>query len=304
MTLEQLRIFVAVAERQHVTEAARAINITQSAASAAIAALEARYGIKLFNRVGRRIELTDIGKTFLGEAKAVLARSAAAERALNDLAGLKCGSLSIFASQTIANYWLPRRMHQFHELYPGISLRLTVGNTEQVATATHDGAADVGFVEGAIDDPVLSVRSIPGDELVVVVGRDHPWAQRRKLKPEDLAKSKWVLREPGSGTRGVFEGALAKYGIKSGDLQISLELPSNEAVKAAVEAGVSAAALSRLVVDADIRAGRLCSPSLKLASRPFFVLHHKERYSSGAELALFALIGLGPKAKSTKAAAT
>ena len=84
MTLEQLRIFIAVAERQHMTQAAREINLTQSAASAAIAALEARYAIKLFNRVGRRIELTETGRTFLGEARAVLARAATAQYTSGD----------------------------------------------------------------------------------------------------------------------------------------------------------------------------------------------------------------------------
>src|ERR1700756_1164981 len=104
MTLEQLRIFVAVAELQHMTKAARAINITQSAASSAIAALEARYGTKLFHRIGRRIELTEAGRLFLTEARAVLARTSSAEKLLQDLSGLASGSLSLHASQTIANY--------------------------------------------------------------------------------------------------------------------------------------------------------------------------------------------------------
>jgi len=103
MTLEQLRIFVAVAEKQHVTRAANELNLTQSATSAAIAALEARYGIKLFDRIGRGIALTQTGKDFLIEARAVLARAADATQVLNDLAGLKRGSLSIAASQTVGS---------------------------------------------------------------------------------------------------------------------------------------------------------------------------------------------------------
>jgi len=106
MTLEQLRIFVAVAERQHVTEAARALNLAQSAASHAIAALEARHDTKLFNRVGRRIELTEAGQVFLTEARAVLAHVEVAELALSEFGNLERGTLSIQASQTIAGYWL------------------------------------------------------------------------------------------------------------------------------------------------------------------------------------------------------
>src|SRR5215469_352965 len=108
VTLEQLRIYVAVAERQHVTKAARALNLAQSAASHAIAALEARHDTKLFHRVGRRIELTEAGHVFLAEARAVLARADAAELALSEYGSLQRGTLSIQASQTIAGYWLPR----------------------------------------------------------------------------------------------------------------------------------------------------------------------------------------------------
>src|SRR5262245_32672717 len=143
MTLEQLRIFVAVAERQHVTQAARAINISQSAASAAIAALEARYRVKLFDRVGRQIALTKAGELFLIDARAVLARAAGAERTLADLAGAKRGSLTLYASQTIANYWLPARVARFRVSHPGIALKVVAANTQQVADATREGLADL-----------------------------------------------------------------------------------------------------------------------------------------------------------------
>lgn len=104
MTLEQLRIFVGVAEREHVTRAAEALNITQSAASGAIAALEARHGVPLFHRVGRGIELTEAGAMFLVEARAVLGRAAHAELALAEYGGLQRGTLKLVASQTIASY--------------------------------------------------------------------------------------------------------------------------------------------------------------------------------------------------------
>ena len=153
MTLEQLRVFVAVAEREHVTRAAADLHLTQSATSAAIAALEARYATKLFNRIGRRIELTQAGRLFLVEARAVLARAAAAETVLAELAGLKRGSLSLAASQTVGNYWLPPLMHRYSTGYPGIALALTIGNTETVVAAVRDGIADLGF---AAQTPVVT----------------------------------------------------------------------------------------------------------------------------------------------------
>jgi DNA-binding transcriptional LysR family regulator len=165
MTLEQLRIFVAVADKQHVTQAARELNLTQSATSAAIAALEGRYGVKLFDRVGRGIVLTHMGRSFLGEARAVLARAHAAEQVLRDFAGLKAGRLVIAASQTVGSYWLPTRLLAFQAAYPGIELDVKIANTERVATDVREGMADLGFIEGDIDDGSLSARRVDGDAL-------------------------------------------------------------------------------------------------------------------------------------------
>src|SRR6202035_1116220 len=165
MTLEQLRIFIAVAAKQHVTRAASQLNLTQSASSAAIAALEARYGIKLFDRIGRGIRLTQTGRDFLSEAREVVVRAKAAGQVLNDLAGLKRGSLNLAASQTVANYWLPPRIATFRRSHPGIDLHVAIANTEQVAQAVNRGNADLGFVEGEVDDPALAIRKIEGDSL-------------------------------------------------------------------------------------------------------------------------------------------
>src|SRR6202051_1261493 len=201
MTLEQLRIFIAVAEKQHVTRAATKLNRTQSATSSAIAALEARYGIKLFDRVGRGIVLTQTGRDFLGEARAVVARAKAAARVLDNLAGPNGASLSRAASQTVANYWLPQRIETFRKAYPGIDLHVTTGNTEEVAEVVHRGTADLGFDDGEVDDPSLSVRRMEGDTLAVVVGPNHPWSGKTRIAPKLLTGTGWMLREPGSGPR-------------------------------------------------------------------------------------------------------
>jgi DNA-binding transcriptional LysR family regulator len=292
MTLEQLRIFIAVAECQHVTRAANEVNLTQSATSAAIAALEARYGIKLFDRVGRGIVLTQTGRDFLDEARAVVARAKAAAQVLDDLAGLKRGSLSLAASHTVANYWLPPRIAAFRKAYPCIGLRVTMANTGQVAHAVHCGAADLGFVEAEVDDPSLAIRKMQGDTVAVVVGVSHPWTGATRITPKLLTETGWILREHGSGTRSIFESALKKFGLSLSDLDIRLELPSNEAVRYAVESGDCAAAISDLVAVQSLTAGTLHRVNIDLPKRSFFALRHKERYASGAEKALFASFGI------------
>lgn len=290
MTLEQLRIFVAVAERQHVTQAAKAINITQSAASAAIAALEGRYGVKLFDRIGRRIALTRAGETFLIEARAVLVRATAAERTLADVAGVKRGALTLYASQTITNYWLPPFIARFRQHYPGITLHVVAGNTQQVAAATREGLADLGFVEGPVEDPQLQSRAVDTDRLVAVFAKSDPIARKRKLGARDLKAAKWVLREPGSGTRAEFEAAVKRLGIAPDDLDVVLELPSNEAVLAAVAAGAGGTVVSALVADAGLRSGVLAAADVSLPQRAFLVLRHRERHVSRVEAAFLDLI--------------
>jgi len=291
MTLDQLRVFVAVAERQHMTRAAEALNIAQSAASVAVAALEAAHATRLFNRVGRGIELTEAGHRFLVEARAVLARAEAAELVLAELAGLVRGVLSVQASQTIASYWLPRHLVAFRRAHPGIEIRLAVGNTAQVAAAVHEGLAELGFVEGAVEDGLLGSTTVATDQLVLVVAPDHPWASATGLTLRDVAdQGEWVLREPGSGTRSAFEAVLAATGVSPARLRVALELPSNEAVRAAVEAGMGATVISASVAVPSLEAGLLRQVKLALPERAYHVLRHRERSPSRAAEALLALI--------------
>jgi DNA-binding transcriptional LysR family regulator len=285
MTLEQLRIFVAVADRLHMTRAAEALGLTQSAVSAAVAALESRYGTLLFDRVGRGLALSEAGAVFLPEARAVLARAAAASQALDDLAGLRRGHVALYASQTISSYWLPPRMVRFSRAHPQISLSLTVGNTAQVAQAVIEGEAELGFVEGGVDQPLLAHARVGSDRLVIVAAPSHPLALAAQVSLEDLAGAVWVGREPGSGTRSEFEHALADKGFAPDRLNRALELPSNEAVLAAVAAGGALAAVSELAARPMIETVRLRRLAFDLPERTFELLTHKQRRRSRAATA-------------------
>jgi len=289
MTLEQLRIFVGVAEREHMTAAARALNVTQSAASAAIAALEERHAIKLFHRVGRGITLTEAGQLFLTEARGVLARAGAAEHVLEELSGLKRGTLRIVASQTIAAYWLPPILANFHDCYPTIGIELAIGNTEQAAARVHDGEADLGIVEGEIDDPSLAHWPI-GEDRLLLVGAE-PFSEAR-VDEAWLRQARWVQREPGSGTRSTLDSYLRARGIDPATLDVALVMPSNESVRTAVEAGAGVAVLSALVVAPAIEAGMLHAAPIALDPRPFFGMRHKERYRTKAADALLQVISM------------
>jgi DNA-binding transcriptional LysR family regulator len=288
MTLDQLRTFIAVAERGHMTRAAEVLGISQSAASAAIASLEARYRAKLFDRVGRGIELTETGRLFLREARAVLDRASMARSVLQDLAGHATGTVAIAASQTIATYWLPRRLAAFHAANPGVRLNVVIRNTREVESAVVEGEVNFGLVEGPTQHPALMRRQIDQDRLVLVVASDQPPPRVTAEGRLDLRAITWVIRESGSGTRRGLEDLAFSEGLTLDDLNIFLVLPSNEAVREAIEAGAGATIISRHVVASAVAAGKLTEIPIELPQREYALVRHRDRHATVAEQALVA----------------
>lgn len=294
MTLEQLRIFLAVAAEAHVTRAARQLNLTQSAVSAAVAALEARHGVALFDRVGRGIALTEAGRAFIPAAQAVLNAAEAARDVLDDLGRHTRGRLRIHASQTVASYWLPPHLARLKAAHPGVEVVLTQENTAQVAAAVAAGEADLGFVEGEVAQGELIRRVVARDELVLVMPRGEMRAERVALTAADYRALRWILREPGSGTRAKTEEHFATMGLALADLDVALEFPSNEAVLAAVAAGGGVAMLSERAAQAG--GARVVLRPVTWGTRPerpFAMLSHPQRHRSRAAAALIALIDAG-----------
>lgn len=157
----------------------------------------------------------------------------------------------------------------------------------------HEGLAELGFIEGTVDSPALLSKPVARDQLLLVVGPEHKWADRATIAPAELAETEWVFREPGSGTRSAFEVALEEFGVPLARLRIALELPSNESVRAAVEAGMGATVISASVAAPSLEAGLLHHVLLDLPERPFHVIHHHERPLGRAARALLDLITAG-----------
>lgn len=297
MTLDQLKIFVAVAEREHVTRAAEAMDMTQSAVSAAVSSLEREFDTKLFHRVGRSIVLAEGGRLLLTEARAILNRTDAAALAMREFSGLTRGRLEIKASHTIASQFLPERLVAFHKAYPGLVLSLSMGNSFEVAEAIIDGRLELGFVEGPENEashPQLVRELIAQDPLVMVTSCDHPWAKQKELTADELALGNWVMREKGSGTRAASVERLGDLGVPFDRLRIIIELPSNQAVLSAVLANAGAAILSASACKSALQAGKLKSLPIPLAPRAFFAVQHADRYRSRAVAAFLASLRTQP----------
>ena len=283
MTLEQLRIFVTVAELLNMRATAERLHLSQPAVSAAIAALEERHATRLFHRIGRGLELNEAGRAFLPAARSVLAKAAEAVQVLDDLSGLVRGELRIAASQTVATYWLPGFLTRFAARYPGVRLDLRVSNTAQAAIAVMDGEADLGFVEGRIDKAFsLHKEPVGGDDFRLYAAPGHPLVGH-PVEREELLRAHWVLREEGSGTRDHLAHCLKSiFQIELTDLDIRLVLPSNEAVLEGVANGGLISAVSDLAAASRVRAGLVEALDCTLEQRTFHMLRHRERPLSSA----------------------
>jgi DNA-binding transcriptional LysR family regulator len=258
MTLDQLRIFLAVAECLHFTRAAEVLYLTQPAVSAAISSLENEYGVKLFHRIGRQVDITEAGKFLQGEAQRILEQVTLTERGLRELNDLKRGELRVGSSLTIGNYWLPEKISKFQDLYPSITINCTLGNTEEVCLGTATGKFDLGLIEGEVKLSLsnnLEQAIIGYDNLQIVVGKLHPWFSKEKVFLEELKETYWIMRESGSGTQQKFEEALHLWGIDLNSLKVLLVLNTGEMVKALVENGVDAAGISNLMIQKELQLG-------------------------------------------------
>lgn len=251
-TLSQLQIFVAVAQTGSVTAAARQHHLSQPAASQALAELERRVDIPLFERVKRRMVLTPEGEIFVGKATEILEAAHEAHRELHGAGEGVGGTLRLGASTSIGNYVLPGPLCSFYRLFPRAHVNLTVDITDQIVAGLLSGAYPLAFIEGPCQVPGVQVEKFRPDELVVVLPPGHPWAGR-DVAWDEIAEKRLIIRSQG-GTREVIERVLETRGLQ---LIPDLEFGHTEAIKTAVALGEGVSILSRLTCERELAAGVL-----------------------------------------------
>ena len=289
MNFDQLRSFRAVATYGGFRRAAESTYLTQSTISMQVAALERELGVKLFERLGRKIVLTHAGETMLRYANRILSLVDESRRTMAAFREVDAGDLVVGASLTIGSYLVPSIFGRFHRLHPGVRLVLDIAPTHQVASQVTDGALDVGLVEGPVDDPDLITEPFHMDELVLIVANNHRWATREQVSVAELPEDPFLAREPGSGTQEIIQERLAEQGIK---LRPTLELGSPEALKQAVRAGLGVAIVSRATVALELEAGLLTSVPLSglQLTRPFQTVLHRNKHISPTLAAFLELV--------------
>jgi len=277
-SLRQLEVFLATAHFENVSRAADSLAMSQSAASGALRELEQQFGIQLFDRLGKRLRLSELGRQLRPAAEDLLARARSFE---HSLAGEEVsGRLQLGATLTIGNYLAVPMIAAFRERHPGADIALTVANTAAIAEGLAGFRLDVGLVEGEFHHPDLECLHWRGDELVVFAAPGHPAVRRHALRDRDLLALDWIVREPGSGTRQTFERAL--HGLLP-DLRITLELQHTEAIKRAVEAGLGVGCLSRIsLVEAFARGSLvpLAVPGRDFRRELYIVLHRRKFHNA------------------------
>jgi len=279
ITLKQLAVFEAVAKHGTVTRAAAELNLTQSAASMALSDFEGQLDCLLFDRIGKRLQLNDLGRKLLPHAINTVAHANQLESIARGH-GDKVGSLKIGASLTVGNYLMPPLIATFMHEHPQCQLSLEIGNTRQIIQALEQFELDIGFIEGFCHAPNLEVMPWQSDQLVVFAAPTHPLAQQQNqqaLTEKDFQDAQWILREAGSGTREVFDNAVIG---RLHHIHVLLELGHTEAIQRVVASGLGIGCASRLSLDEAIQSQTLTildTPFWNL-NRQLFILIHRQKY--------------------------
>jgi len=280
-TLRQLEVFFATARFENISRAAEYLSMSQSAASGALAELEKQFDIKLFDRVGKRLQLNELGRLLRPKVKSLLEQSEELEWSLAQHDGV--GSLRVGATLTIGNYLAVGIMTRYMRQNEGARIALEVANSSTVAQKVKDFELDIGLVEGLVQ--LDQLESVPwmDDQLVVFCAPEHRLARKAVLTDRDLLDVDWILREPGSGTRQTLDIAMADI---LPNFMVLTELEHNEAIKNAVAAGLGISCLSRITLAEDLKRGRLVElavPHRDLSRQFYFVLHKQKYHSAGIE---------------------
>lgn len=279
MNLNQLKIFYMAAKCGSLSAAAGALYITQPAVTKGIQRLQEHYEIKLFNRFGKRMALTDAGEVLYGIAESIFEMENQAEESLRDFQQRKRGFLRLLSSETFGSYYLPFIINRFIQANPKIRISMELLPTDLIVEKTATLANDLGFISYPVPHKKLFMREVLEDSYQIIVPSGHPLASKSVIEPWDLEGCSLIVHEKGSAPRISTEDFMRRHNI---NVFIPLELSNNEAIKTAVEEGIGIAIITRRVVSKELAMGILKAIPLSdpAMTRKFYLIHHKDKYIS------------------------
>ena len=231
----RLKVFLSVAKNLSFTKASQELFVSQPAITKHIQELETCYQVRLFDRQGNKISLTEAGKLLQEHSEKILEDYKRLEYEMHLLHNEYIGDLKLGASTTISQYVLPPLLANFIAKFPQVNLSLLNGNSREIEAALQEHRIDLGLVEGICRLPNLRYTTFLQDELVAVVHTGSKLSLPDEITPEDLSRIPLVLRERGSGTLDVFERALSEHNMKLSSMNVLLYLGSTESIKLFLE---------------------------------------------------------------------
>jgi len=253
--MKHLETFCKVAELESFSRAGKAVYLTQPTVSGHIASLEQTMGLKLFDRLGRRVALTTGGKILYRYAKEILKLRSEALNAIYEFSHLIKGRITIGGSTIPGEYVLPKIMGMFHKEAPGISISLIIADSQEIIDMLRAGEIEVGVVGMRFDGERVDAYPLFRDRVIIITYPQHPLAARGEVSWEELRAVPLLIREGGSGTRKAFEGYVQAAGYRLDDFNIIGEVGSSTAVKEGVKGGIGVGIISDLAVQEEIAGG-------------------------------------------------
>lgn len=259
-TLDQLRILRAIAAEGSFKRAADTLYISQPAVSLQVQNLERQMAVPLFDRGGRRAQLTEAGQLLLSYGEKILSLCQETCRAIEDLQNLQGGTLIVGASQTTGTYLLPRTIGAFRQQYPDVAVQLQVHSTRRTSWSVANGQVDLAIIGGEVPaelQETLNIFPYADDELALIAATAHPMVQAEPIPKEDLYKLGFITLDSQSTIRKVIDRVLTRHEIDPKRLKIEMELNSIEAIKNAVQSGLGVAFVSILAIEKELQMGTL-----------------------------------------------
>lgn len=274
-TLRQLEVFLTVTKAGSITRAAKQLSLSQSAVSSALKDLESQFNFLLFDRVGKRLQLNEIGKQLRPRAESLMAQAQDLEQSLVSTSELN--QLKIGATLTVANFLALPMISDYLQRFDNAPISLEIDNTQEIVKQVLNFEIEMGMIEGEAHDTQLSITRWRDDHLKLFCNPEHPLAFKKIITDEDLLSAKWILRESGSGTRQTFDRAM--HGLLP-KLNIILVLNNTEAIKLAVKHSIGIGCLSTLSLDDELKRGEIVQINIpnRDFSRKFYLIMHKQKH--------------------------
>lgn len=278
LTLRQLQVFEAAARHLSFSRAARELHLSQPGVSMQIKQLEETIGRPLFEQLGKKLFLTEVGREVLRASQAIDQQLVALEDTLNDLRGLKQGALTVGVVSTVSNFAI-RLISQFRQEHPEVRITLNVVNREQLLAQLANNDVDLALMGQPPSGQDLESAPFMDNPLVIIAPLSHPLAQQQNIPLARIAEEDFVAREPGSGTRSATEAFFQAHELS---LRAAMEMNKNEAIKQAVEAGLGLGVVSRHTVYLELAARRLTTLDVEgfPIRRQWHLVHRQNKHFS------------------------